>query len=555
MKSVTKFKLLFIIIIFAIISSSCNTDIESPLEEIQQEEKPIEEEKPLTPLNGGTLSLGAFTPTHLNPIISQEEDGYHILKLIFESLITLDDEHRPKPLLAEDWAIENNGETIIFNLRKNVTWQDGEPFIAKDVAFTLDVLKSKDVDSPYSQYVKNVKSYKILDEHKVEINLLGNQSGNLEVFIFPIIPSHRYKKPKDVMTANKWTPIGTGYYKLNKYIQGREITLELNNDYWGKLPYIENINIGLMGKKDQIVKTFETKGIDILRAMDNNWSHFTEDESLAIYPYNTQKYKFIAINHEREIFKNRNIRKAIQLSLDRQDMLEELYLSQGRIVDIPIPPHSWLYDKDISTLSYNLNDSKRLVSESGWEKLLDDDEGEGGNNKTKKEKKQDKKKNKLEFELLVKGGDQLRIQEAQMIKKSIEAIGINVNIKELSSEKINESIKKKDFDAILTGWDLSFIPDLTFAFHSEEIDEGQNFISYRNNTINKLLNEASRHKTEEEREKVYSDLQSKLSEDLPYINLYFKSSALIVNKRIKGPISPTDYNIFNNIEEWFIKYK
>ena len=539
MKLVTKIKILLIISIFTIISSSCSTDIEGPLEEIQ-EEKPIEN-KILTPITGGTLFLGIITPSHLNPIINQEEDSYHILRLIYESLITLNEEYRPKPLLAEDWKVENSGETIVFNLRKNVTWHDGEPFTAKDVIFTLDVLKHKDVESPYTQYVDKVKSYKAIDEHKVEVNFINNQSGNIEAFVFPIIPSHRYKRPKDVITAYRWSPIGTGYYQLGKYIQGREISLKVNKDYWGKVPYIENINISLMTKKDKIAKTFETKGIDLLKRTDNKWSHFIEDENLTIYHYNTQYFKFIAINHNKEIFKNKNIRKAIQLSLNREGMLEELYLKQGKIVDFPIPPHSWLYDKNISTQGYNIKEAKKLISESGWEKLLKDDEK--GNN------------NKLEFELLIKAGDKLRIQEAQIIKKSIEAIGINVNIKELPPEKINESIKKGEFDAILSGWNLSFIPDLTFAFHSEEIDNGKNFISYRNSTINKLLTEARKYKNEEERINIYKELQSKIIEELPYINLYFKTSSLIVNNRVKGPISPTDYNIFNNIEEWYIKYK
>jgi peptide/nickel transport system substrate-binding protein len=546
----TKVALLLIILLFTTIISSCTTNIEQPIEEIQ------EEEQNYTPVQGGTLSLSIFTPSHLNPIINQEEDSYHVMKLIYESLISLDENYRAKGVLAEEWIVQNNGESIIFNLRKDVTWHDDEPFTAKDVEFTLDVLKDKDVDSPYTQYINKITDYNIIDDYKIEISFSNSQSGNLEAFIFPVLPAHRYKKPKDVMSAHKWSPIGTGPYELNKYEQGKEILLKLNGSYWGNIPYIENIHVKIRSKKEEIVKSFETKDVDLLRAIDREWNRFDEDEQLSIHPYITQKYNFIAVNHNNELFKNVNIRKAIQLALNRQEMLGEIYLNQGEVVDVPISPNSWLYDKQLKLNSYNLEEAKKLIAESGLDAKADIEEGqEEDEDKNKKDNKDKKDKVKLEFDLIVNKNNGLRKQESKMVKKYIEAIGIDVNIEELPLDEINEKIAEKEFDAIITGWELSYVPDLYFAFHSSEIKEGMNFISYNNKNMNKLLVEASKYKEEQERKKIYSELQTKISQDLPYINLYYTTSALIVNNRIKGPINPTDYNLFNNIEEWFIEYE
>lgn len=543
-----KVSLILIILLFTILLNSCTTNIEQPIEEIQ------EEEQNYTPVQGGTLSLSIFKPSHLNPIINQEEDSYHVMKLIYEPLISLDENYKAEGVLAEDWNVQNNGESIIFNLRKDVTWHDDEPFTAKDVEFTLDALKNKDVASPYTQYIEKITDYDIIDDYKIEISFSNSQSGNIEALTFPVLPAHRYNKPKDVMTAHKWSPIGTGPYKLNKYQQGKEILLSLNESYWGKLPYIENIHVKIRSKKEEIVKSFETKDVDLLRAIDREWNRFGEDENLSIYPYITQKYNFIAINHENEIFKNVNIRKAIQLALNRQEMLGELYLNQGELVDVPITPNSWLFDNQLKINSYDLEEAKKLIAESGWDETADNEEGQE-EEIDKNEKKDKKDKGELEFDLIVNKNNGLRKHEAKLVKKYIEAIGIDVNIEELSLEDIKKNIGEKEFDAILTGWDLSFVPDLTFAFHSNEIKEGMNFISYNNKDMNKLLVEASKYKEEKERKEIYSELQSKISQELPYINLYFTTSALIVNNRIRGPINPTDYNLFNNIEEWFIEYE
>ncbi len=147
------------------------------------------------------------------------------------------------------------------------------------------------------------------------------------------------------------------------------------------------------------------------------------------------------------------------------------------------------------------------------------------------------------------------MQEANSIQRYLKNIGIKVNISRLSIEQIQEKMLNKDFDGILTGWSLSFVPDLSFAFHSSEIKNGRNFISYKNPQMDRLLMNTAKTYGEKERKSQYSKLQDKIIQELPYIHLYFNESAIIVNDRIKGPIQPTDYNIFNNIEEWYIEYK
>lgn len=506
-----------------------------------------EETENITPVNGGNMYFSVFDPSHLNPLLQTGEDNYHLLKLIFEPLITLDAKYKVKGSLAEKWEFQEGGKKLILHLNKKATWHDEKPFTAQDVKFTIDALRHKDVISSYKGYIKDLSSYKIVDEKTIELNYENGNSGNLETLIFPILPAHRFKKPQDVMAANKWSPIGTGPFKFVKYQEGRDITLKSNEKYWGKVPFIESITVKIQSKREGLVKAFESKNSDLLRTTEVDFNRFNEDPLLDIYPYTTQKYNFIGLNNNNELFKSPQMRKAIQMAINPKEMLETIYLKHGEYVNIPISPDSWLYQSENIENPYNPEESKNILEELGWK--------DENNNKILEKKNVKGKKEEFTFELITNKENQLRQDEAKMIQDYLYKVGIKVNIKHLPFEEVKKSVEKKKFDAILTGWDLSFVPDLTFAFHSKEIEKGANFVSFKNNEIDSLLVETLKSKNQEEKKELYSKLQNKLEEQNPYINLYFIKAALVVNNRIKGPIEPTDYNIFNNVENWFIEYK
>ena len=539
MKKGRKQIVILVIIALALMITSCTSqDIDQPTQEPT--------EKQVTPVKGGAISLSILSPNHLNPLLDLPEDTYHLMKLIVEPLFSLDETYKIKGVLAEKWNIENQGEKVTINLRKDVYWHDGEPFTAQDVKFTLDALRHKNTLSPYKSYIENISGYHVIDNHTIEISFANGYIGNLEALIFPIMPAHKYNKVEEVMSAHKWSPIGTGPYQLQSIQQNKVISLQSNEKYWGKIPYIDNITAKIMNKRQDLIKSFEAKDVDLFRAINRDWNRYGEDEQLSIYPYDTQKYNFLALNLENELFKNHQVRKALQLAINRPKMLEEIHYRQGEVVDIPLSPTSWLYDKEQKVHPYQPEEAKEILKQMGWVDT---------NNNGLVNKEIENKKYEFTFELITNGDNENRKQEAEIIKENLKKVDIGVDIKYLPQEEIIKRIQSKKFQAILTGWNLSFNPDLSFAFHSKEIEEGDNFISYSNAEMDKLFIEALRTNEEEKSKEVYSNIQRKLSQQLPYISLYMEKSALITNNRIKGPISPTDYNIFNNIEQWYVEYK
>ncbi len=113
-------------------------------------------------------------------------------------------------------------------------------------------------------------------------------------------------------------------------------------------------------------------------------------------------------------------------------------------------------------------------------------------------------------------------------------------------------IRKGDFDLVLLGWELSLLPDLSFAFHSTQIDDGSNFINYKNENMDQLLVRAFRATTRAEKKNIYGEIQKLIVEDLPYVSLFFRNNAILIDDKIKGEIKPIYSNIYNNIDKWFI---
>ena len=133
----------------------------------------------------------------INPLISNNRNVQEITKLVFEPLISLDENYKLQACLATEWA--KSGDTsYIVKLRNNVRWHDGTAFTAQDVKYTIDTLKQ--ISSIYNYNVQHITSVDIIDEHSVRINLdtvIPFFEYNL---IFPIL-SNNYFSGQDIQNT------------------------------------------------------------------------------------------------------------------------------------------------------------------------------------------------------------------------------------------------------------------------------------------------------------------------------------------------------------------
>lgn len=235
-------------------------------------------------------------------------------------------------------------------------------------------------------------------------------------------------------------------------------------------------------------------------------------------------------------------------------MIQKLYLDHATSIDVPIPPNSWLISNDANIYKYNTEEARRILREAGFIDSNDDGilEDENGN--------------KLTIRLLTNSYNELRRNTANMITEDLNKIGIEV-VKDYDDreedgiteemvgnqwEKVIEKTANGEFEMVLLEYQLSYIPDLAFLFHSTAIETGTNITSYQNEEMDSLITEAFSVNSLDRKKEVYEEIQTLIVNDLPFVSLYFRDSALLVQDRIKGDIDPQSFNIYYNISQWFI---
>lgn len=527
------------------------------------------------PTYGGELVLPITHVDTLNPLLTRDKQLYYFNNLIYEGLFALDKNGDIKNVLVDTYTLSEDGRTIQIVLKNDVQWHDGKALTSSDVKFTIDTLRYGAVNALYGEILSDVYrpsrlgdlshiiSTRTNGEKSISIEFDKSYSNALESLIFPIIPRHGFEGLSDrnayKAASNKdydFKPIGTGPYKVENYEKLKRIELVANETWWGDKPYISKIIGQIIPDKEATITSFESGIIDVTTILDIDWEKYNENKNIDIYEYISSNYEFIGFNFNRNIFKDEGgkaIRKAIAYAIDRNAIIQNVYLGHATTIDVPIWPNSWLISEEGNTYGYNLTKAKNILKEAGWK----DDDKDGI--------LEDDKGNKLSISLLTNGYNTLRRESADIIKENLKEIGIDIKLKynskegaiteedlALDWESTKDMLYKGDYDMALLGWEMSPIPDISFAFHSSQIRSGSNFIGYKDSKMDQSLIAAFNAKNREEKKQKYKLLQQNIIEDLPYMSLFFKNNALLINNKVKGEIEPLPFNIYNNINKWYI---
>jgi len=521
--------LLALILLLSFVMMSCTKAIEQDKADIV-----IENEKPV---EGGAIDIGSVEPGSLNPLLNSSKSYSEISGLIFQSLVEYDKNLRITPVLAQNWGFENGSSKLVVKLKNNVLWSDGESFTAGDVKFSLDTIKASK-DSIYKNNIEHIYSYKVKDNETIEIVFDQPFAAAIDMLSFPIIPQHIYKSNLDAV------PVGTGIFKVSEYNKFKSMEL-IYNDKWngeGK-PYIEKIKVTFINDIEAFSTAFQSKELDLLNTTSYDWEKYSEKKDVNAYKYSTMYYDFIGLNYNNPVFQDKAVRKAMIQGINRRLILSKYLLGNAVVTDVPINPISWLNDGENLMYGYSRSEAENLLKTAGFADSNNDgvlDREVGGI------------KQELKFTLLTNNENDFRKKAAEDIKKNLEEIGFGIEIKLVAFADLKAAIDSKAFDAVLTGYNLSNTQDLSFAFHSTQIENGNNFMSYSNTDMDNLLYQAYTAPDDNRRKEVYKRLQQSFREEIPCISLFFRDAALVVRSKIQGEIKPDAANPYRSIYQWFV---
>ena len=457
---------------------------------------------------------------------------------IFASLVSVDEKGNPIADLAENWEISSDNLVYTYHLKKDLKFSDGSPLTADDVAFTLTLLD----DPSYSGYTdisqaaikgadaykngnsESIEGIKIIDPLTIEITtekvnplsltLLGGQVLSKAYY------GKDYKKGNlDYLKELYSKPLGSGPYKLDKYITGQEIRYVANENYYGGKPKIENL-IFKVTSKDTSLQLFQ-KG-------ETDYDGFTTDQDTIdqlkglgfanVRIRTVPDYGLIYLNNQKPYLKDKSVRQALIYGLDRQKIIDIKYNGYGEVANVPTAPKIWSYSEDgVNKYEFNPEKAKELLDEAGW-KIGSDGIRE-----------KDGEKLKLSY-LTSKNTD----QTIPVAKEDYKEIGIDFQPEVMDANTMFGKLNSGDYDLVNVRTSGLVDPNDSVLEFSSQAAPGQNVSGYSNQEVDKLIKEGVSTVDTDKRKETYKKLYQELSNDPPVILLDYRKSVSAWNSRIKG---------------------
>ena len=466
----------------------------------------------------------------INPIKSNNRNVQEITKIIYEPLVTLNENYKIQYRLAKEIAKTDNLNYVI-KLRDNVVWEDGSAFTAYDVKFTVDAIKFG--GSPvYSSNLEQVQGLEIIDNYTLKINLYSPVDFFEYNLTFPIMCA-RYYNDDDFSNSNK-PPIGTGMFKIVT-VDSNVIKLEKNENYWdsSKTPMVKQININIYNSAGELYNAFKNGEIDIVDVKISNVEDYIGSIGYKKIEYKSRDYDFLAINNENTVLSESTVRKAISKIIDKNNIVASCLGSGYSSSNFSLDMGNWLYTKDLS-VQQNLDEANQILIQNGWEYK---------NNKWRKNI--DGRITELTFSISVNAANPTRLAVAENIKNQLANSGINVYIKQLNNESYVKSLENKDYDMILTGITCGYSPSLDTFFGEN------NLANYSNQEVSQIMNVIYNTSDENILYDNYNRLYDIYLEEAPYIGLYRNTDIVVYNQSLVGNIKANSFNLYCNIEKWY----
>lgn len=480
------------------------------------------------------LRLSIVELDTLNPILSNNRNVQEISKVIFEPLVTLNENYKLEYCLAEEIAKIDEINYVI-KLRKGVLWENNANFTADDVKFTIDIIKDlekRGIHSIYTENLKNVVGLETIDSSTLKITLSHEIPFFEYNLTFPIMCASYYQG-EDFASSLK-APIGTGMFKISE-TSANMIKLIKNDNYWNtaKDSTVTEVYVNLYNSMGEAYNAFKSGDIDIIIVKNTNVEEYIGTLGYNKIEFKSRDYDFISLNTNNYILSDVNIRKALGDIIDKNKLVANCLGSGYVASNFSLDMGNWLYTKDLN-ISTDTEQARQILLVNGWTQV---------NNKW--QKKIDGRTIKLEITLTVNNNNSTRIAIAEELKKQFEDFGIVIHIRQLSAESYATALNNRDYEMILCGIQTAFSPNLNTFF-----GEG-NLSNYNNNEILEIMNTIKNTTDENVLYERYSRLYDIYLEEVPYIGLYRNTISVIYNQGLVGNIKPNLFNIYHNIEKWY----
>lgn len=512
----------------------------------------------LIPQPGGSYREATVgQPRYINPILAGANDlDLDISRLVYSPLFRLDNDLQLQNDIATDYSISDDQKEYTIHLRDNVRWHDGEPLTAADVIFTIRSIQTPEYGSPLATAFQGVEVEQ-LDDYTVLFILKQPYALFLNTLTVGIVPQHVWESipPKTAPLAEQMLkPVGSGPFKFAEITTRRktgEVTsfhLVRNEDYHSQSSYLDEITFIFLPTHEEAIQALLSSKVDGLSFVPLPLSDAIKSRrQLVLHRLLLPQYFALFFNqHKSEVLSDAGVRAALALATDRERIVAEALQHEGDPVHLPIPPGVFAYNDHLPAPTYDPEVAKQNLDESGWK----DDDGDGV---------REKDDQRLRVKIATTDWPEY-IRTAELIQEQWGQIGVETEIESFGAGTIQQTVvSPREYEVLLFGEILSSQPDPYPFWHSTQTrSPGLNLSLFKDKDVDKLLEEARKTNSEDERREKYIIFQEKILDLNPAIILYRPYYLFAQKKQMRGVDAyyvDLPAGRFNDVEQWHINTK
>ncbi len=529
-------------------------------------------------------------PDTLNAITSSDTVSEAFQRHVYETLAnqSFKNPDEFEPALAESWEFDEENLEFTIHLRKGVMWHpiklpSGKllpptEFTSRDVVFTFDCILNPHVEAAHIRSYfedpdatgddKSMITVRAVDKYTVKIRWKKPYflAKDFTLAGTAIIPRHVYSvdengepisfdfRSKEFADGfnNHWANnmmCGTGPMMFKEWVPQQRLVLVRNPDYWGAPYYFSQIRYQCITNPNTMTQKLLGGELDFAGIPDKDqYLQCFENENVKakkvkLVDYAYPGYRYIGYNMDRPVFQDKKFRWALAYATPVDRMVTEVFRRLATRTTGPFLPGSSAYNDQLPEIPFDLDKARELLAEAGWKDTDNDgivDKTVGGT------------KIPARFELMIFSDAPSFRSIAEMFKEECRKIGVDVQVAPTKWQTMLQRLRKREYDAALLGWAMSWRQDPYQIWHSSQADlpDSSNHVAYRNPEVDKLIEQLRVTMDEEKQIELYHQIHKLIYDDQPYTFLFGEKATGGYNTRIRN-VNFYKIRPCHDSREWF----
>lgn len=484
------------------------------------------------PVSGGTLTYasGDAEPTCLDPHVGGNYPQALLATQYIEELVGLED-GEPTPELATKWTTSDDGKTLTFTLRDDVTFTDGTPFDAAAVVANIEHVQDPATASSTGYLaLQSITKATATDDHTVTLSLSRPDSALLESFSQPWVGMESPKALERKQATNCESPVGTGPFAVTGWKHGDRITLTKNTDYWGKTkPRLSGITWRFLPDSTSRYAALQSGQVDVI---DNAQPDQLKAASAkgAIRDLDAPRpgaSNRLELNSGHGVFRDEAVRQAFIAGAEIDPGLQSLFLGTAKRSYSVLSSAEPLAYSEKSRFDYSPTKAKQLLDDAGWKVGSDGIRQKDGQQLT------------VTFPVSTNQSVPAERSLFQQIQASEKAVGFKVVLDELDLSSWYAALAANEYDVVSAPYTKVGPDVLRILYDSASIEPAPsgyfaNLAQLDDPALDTLLEQAARTSDADERADLYEQAQKAILASDTVLPLYDQQNHFLVRSAVHG---------------------